>query len=694
MTAAPARLDRCLRQARARLLLAAFATALPAWAFAAWLATAQPVAGLVLAVLASACVAVLAGIDLRRHDRVWLCRKLDAHQPTLEDSSSLLLLDPAQLSPLARLQRTRIEARLRALPGPWPRPRWAWRRLLASSLIFAGLALAWHLHDEHAAAPSMASPGVAPGSVAIRVSGRIDIEAPAYTGIAARRLDDTFDLRVPAGARITWSLRANTDVHALRLAFVDGSFLNLQGKDGRWQGERVLDRATLYRIEVDGAPLATDPGLHRIEVIVDRAPEVQVLEPAQAMNPYRPGERHWRLRWRASDDYGIAGSELHLTVAIGDGENVQFREVTHRFPGNGARSRQWEYAVDVQALGFVAGSDLIARIRVRDNRSPHANVSQLPSVILRWPPESSQAGEAMEGIVQSTLPAYFRSQRQIVIDIESLLEDRPRLSSAALLERSDTIGVDQRILRLRYGQFLGEESEVGEQADAEHAHDDAGAPQTPAFGDGGGVLAQFGHTHDIAEATTLFDPATRALLKSAIDAMWRAEEQLRLGHPQAAHPFALTALDRIKQVQQATRIYLARVGLELPPIDFARRLGGKRDGQGARPDPLGAPVPLADEPLRALWRALDDGSDAQTLHSAMAAALAYGEKAGIEDAERLALAAALDHLARAPDCTECRRAVRAALWPLLPPTTPTPGPRPRDPYDGVWLDALSAEGTP
>src|SRR5690606_781903 len=130
-------------------------------------------------------------------------------------------------------------------------------------------------------------------------------------------------------------------------------------------------------------------------------------------------------------------------------------------------------------------------------------------------------------------PAYFRSQRQIIIDAEALLEEKPRLASEEFERRSDLIGVDQRLLRLRYGQFLGEESEGGNalptsdlpisdlptsDLPAGDGHDDDsgdahapaqgpaqghdhgnGAPdvgQPGGFGNVGDVLEQFGHTHD------------------------------------------------------------------------------------------------------------------------------------------------------------------------------------------------------
>lgn len=91
------------------------------------------------------------------------------------------------------------------------------------------------------------------------------------------------------------------------------------------------------------------------------------------------------------------------------------------------------------------------------------------------------------------------------------------LASELFLKQSDAIG-DQRILRLRYGQFLGEEAEGGPKlsptadaaqdqhapVDDDHGHETPNPP-APVFGQIDHLLENFGHTHDIAEAATLLD---------------------------------------------------------------------------------------------------------------------------------------------------------------------------------------------
>jgi hypothetical protein len=318
-------------------------------------------------------------------------------------------------------------------------------------------------------------------------------------------------------------------------------------------------------------------------------------------------------------------------------------------------------------------------------------------------------------MVKKVLPAYFRSQRQIIIDAEALLKQRRKLDAERYLERSDGIGVDQRILRLRYGQFLGEETDGGPKppptndaqdeaahqddataaADA-HGHADAATPAaTPAFGQESAVLEEYGHTHDHAEAATLLDPETRATLKAALDQMWQSELNLRQGHPERALPHAYRALRFIKQVQQATRIYLARVGPELPPIDESRRLGGDRAGLSRRDDPLVAAT-APDPTLAGLWRALDDvppGERAQAPAVDFTALERWLRDNQARLADPLAFVAAIEALRADPDCVPCRRDLRALLWPLLPrPAATVPRRDDGDAAGRRYLDALRQEG--
>ncbi|KOR40664.1 hypothetical protein ADT25_18600 [Xanthomonas oryzae] len=737
------------RQAAGVLLFGLPLAAVPA--ALAWRAGAQA-AGVPLLLVGLLALGALALLAARRLDQTWLIRRLD-RDPDLEDSSDLLFAPVAQLGPLQTLQRQRLEQRLCSTPRDL-RPAWPWRCALPWSVlgVLACLALVlWPHPAPQRALPAdrVAAARASSGAPTLR-QAQLRSSPPAYTGLPAALLPG-LDARVPAGTRLDWQLQVGPAPRSVALRLTDGRTVALarQGDGDTWQGHWIAERASLYRILIDGTP--ADRPLHRLEVLPDRPPQVRVLAPEQSLVLWSPANRSWTLRFEANDDYAVAASaELRLTLAQGSGENITFTTQRRTLTGSGpARQRSFATTLEPRALGVTAGDDLIAQLIVHDTRQPGPQEGRSASVILRWPPPEQTMAAGLEASVKQTLPAYFRSQRQIIIDAEALLKETPRLDAATFLKRADAIGVDQRLLRLRYGQFLGEESEgaphgpptgdapptsdapaddlptadapsapaaasdthagrdhddhahdahatePGAAALDDHAHDHGGSngrPERRSVGQAENVLAEFGHTHDHAEAATLLDPQTRALLRAALDQMWQSEGELRQGHPERALPYANKALGFIKQVQQAERIYLARVGTQLPPIDPSRRLSGDRAGLGdraagldTRPDPdpsalqlwdaLGEPAPVSDATLARYARWLQTRQD--RLH------------------DPLSLAAAVETLRAEPDCVSCRAQLRAQVWRTLlaPPAAPHRRAAP-DARGQRYLDALRQEMQP
>ena len=657
-------------------------------------------------------IALLARHRARAIDAAWLTSRLNDKRKDMDDSADLLFSDSSAMNTLERLQRARIEQRLAISPLPQLQPAWP-RRTLWSSGACAALALIVIVFWPRSPASPAAglhgtnSPVATAPALTRLAEQRLDIRPPAYTGLPTRS-ENVLDAKVPEGSRLNWSLRFAPMPAQATLVFHDGTRLPLTRTGEDWTASRVIGKATLYRLELRSAASLADQRLYRLDVEPDQAPQIRVLQPDRSLSLLEAGQREWPLVFEASDDYGLGAAQLHITLAQGSGENIQVKQRTLDLRGDGSATRKrYLRTLDLNALGLAAGDDLIVRLGVNDNRAPQAQNTRSASVILRWPPDTGSQTSGMEGLVKKTMPAYFRSQRQIIIDSEALLAERPRLAAERYLTRSDEIGVDQRILRLRYGQFLGEEAddkpslgaEPGKHNDHDDDHDDkrGGENAEHAFGDATSVVEAFGHTHDHAEAATLLDPETRVLLKSALDQMWQSELHLRQGHPERALPFAYRALGFIKQVQQASRIYLARVGLELPPIDETRRLSGDRKGLRDRADSLAA-ASDADPVPAALWQSLE------TVRSSRSADHAPPDFDGFERWVRahesslpdaLGLLAAIDAMRRDPDCLDCAKRLRALLWPLL--QTPAAAAAPRAATDRAgqaYLDALQTGRTP
>jgi hypothetical protein len=619
-------------------------------------------------------LALLAAVAVRGRSRRWLSLRLDRRRE-FEDSSALLW-QHTEPGSLPDLQRARLQSRVAAVDAATLGFGPPWRLLFANALAAGGFALVLLLWLQPRAdpVPSATAPVASTDPGLPQLMGqRLTIQPPAYTGLPPQTVD-TLDAALPEGALLRWRLQFAPPPASAALRFLDGEELPLAPVDGSWQAERRIERATRYRLLVDGELLEPQAPAARLDVTADQPPTIVVSAPAQTLTLLEAATPV-ELLFEAGDDYGLGAAELRLTLAQGDGENVQVSERRLALRGEGSNTLQrFRQRIDLAALGFARGDDLILRIVVADNRALAPQATQSPAYILRWPSPPTAEVEGFDGLVQRTLPAYFRSQRQIIIDSEALLERRPELAADDFVQRSDAIGVDQRLLRLRYGQFLGEEAEGGAVAALPegHSHDDghdhgeheaaAGADEAQA------LMAQFGHLHDQAEAATLFDPATRELLRAALREMWQSELHLRQGAPQLALPYQYRALDFIKQVQQANRVYLARVGLELPPIDFGRRLGGDRSALRPRADPLPDPAREPD-PAEALWRALAPDAGREPRIAALAAFAAHLRQRHGEARDALALQEALEAMQRDPDCAACREALRRELWPLLPPAT-------------------------
>jgi hypothetical protein len=713
-----------LREARRRRIADAVLVGAPlalAGMAIAWRASGAA-AALAVGIVGALALSAVAWHRARALDTRWLARRLDAVRADIEDSASLLFAADAALAPLQRLQRARLQARIAGAPAPDLRPRWSTGPIaggIALAVLLIGIALAWPAREPLTVRNVLARIGNEPAAAgATRLTDHeLAITPPRYTRLAPVR-QASLDARVPERSTVSWRLRFAPQPASAALVFHDGRRIALERRGDDWHAQDTLPRSALYRIVLADAQPLHAPRPYRLDVQADRPPQVRVLAPERSLSLMTVGQRSWSVAFEAQDDYSVSTTaRLRVILAQGSGENITFRERAVTLQGSGiATRRRFAHRLDLAALGFAVGDDLIVQLLVQDIRAPVPHQVRSASLILRWPSDLGSESTGLDGMVKKVLPAYFRSQRQIIIDAEALLKRRGRIPADDFTGRSDAIGVDQRLLRLRYGQFLGEESEGapalptndaepvhdghGDDAGAAargsgtpegHAHGDTGAPRAgaartgeaastdthdhapaaaPAFGEESAVLEQFGHTHDHAEAATLLDPETRTTLKAALDQMWQSELHLRQGQPDRALPYAYRALGFIKQVQQASRIYLARVGPELPPIDESRRLGGDRTGLSRRDDALVA-AETGEPVLAAMWQALDEAPGAMPRAIDTAALERWLRENPRRASDPLALVAAVDALRADPGCARCRRELRALLWPLLPrPATP------------------------
>lgn len=636
-------------------------------------------------------------VRARRLDRGWLIGALDARLPRFEDSSALLFRDRDSLTGLMGLQRARIEGRIDEARVIDLRPAWSRRPIAASwaaAAVLTTAILIWPAPGATARTTTASETPAGPAGTPAITGVRLRITPPAYTGLPVRK-QTALDARVPEGSRVEWVIDFAPQPKTASLDVPEDRSTPLLRDGSQWTGAHIVDQPTLYRLAAEGLPRQR---LHRLDAVADTAPVIQLIEPDRQLLLVTPGQTRWTPVFEVSDDYGVLDTAtLKITVTKGDGENITFEQRSTSLGGTGeARRRRFSPSLDLAREGMAPGSDLIVQLVASDNRNPERHVVEGPSVILRWPTALGLA-DGLDGMAAPVMPVYFASQRQIIIDAEALIAERPRLDPARFVDRSDAIGSDQARLRNRYGQFMGGENEAGgsgggialptndappapalptndapapsrferPQAHPDHEGHQEGDEAPAGIGHEEDVLNEFGHAHDEGDAATLFDPGTRSTLSQALDAMWSSERALRQGRPEEALPFANIALELLKQAQQATRIFLRRTGSDLPPIDLSRRLSGDRGDIVAEDQdpPVRAPT---DTVVADAWRAL---SERPTPDRAPLLTLGALDRWVRENPGRLsdplALGAAIDTVRNEPGCLDCRRRLRALLWSAL-----------------------------
>lgn len=613
-------------------------------------------------IVAGAAAGRRAPTDARR-----VARHLDRVHPSLEESTALLLEEDASLTALERLQRERVARELARLEiGLLPnRPL---RRALAAAAVMLGgaavLAAAGVLRGAPAASgfvpgplpPALDSlpPGVPPTIRGLA----IEIRPPAYTRRAMRRAG-ALDIEAPAGSRVTWRITTDQPAGAL-LVSAGGDTVPFE--DGAASLTAV--RSMLYEIVLrTAAGLTGGSDLHQLVVVPDRPP-VLTVEAPPPRTLLAPGESlRIPVRVVAEDDYGIAGAELLATVTTGRGESVRFREERIAFGRRapGVRGIELGAVIDLARLGLAPGDELYFHVRATDTRTPDANESRSDTYFIALLDTASIAEAAFAGTPVSRLPEYFRSQRQIIIDTERLLAEQPRLATEAFRDRSNAIGMDQGLLRTRYGALVGDEI-------------------------AGGEPEETGHMHDTEENATLLAAPVKTTLKAALAEMWQAELKLRTHEPSAALPYEYRALALLKEVQQAARIYVQRAGFEPPPLEpDTKRLTGGQKGIGDRresrevhaPDPhaaLRAALPVLAELGGAAGAPATDQGRARVALDAAGRELAdlAADAPGESLSTLRVLRRLLDSLERGRACAACADTVARGIWRLLPPGAPVP----------------------
>ncbi|NDV16544.1 tryptophan-rich sensory protein [Muricauda sp. TY007] len=546
---------------------------------------------------------------------------IDAHVPQAGFSSGLLLSPTHELSDLSKLQKYRVATQLEPVLSKLKPPHNLFRAALTMfGLIILGVVGSFVLNkyenrsgrspsnkEQITFAPkdSLSTTTEIPELIATNIT----IEYPAYTRKSTLNTSAP-NIKTVEGSKITWNLKFDGDVQTVKMD-VMGEHIDFTKNEESYRLTKTLTASGFYSFtfkDDNGNDYVSD--LYSLEMFSDEPPVIEI----EGLDNYSyfefDDDKRLILNTNISDDFGIADAYIIATVSKGSGESVKFREERIRFDNEiPEREKQFQLKqpLDLDALKMDPGDELYFYVEALDQKTPTPNIgrSETYFAVIRDTVTDAFAVEGNLGV--DLMPDYFRSQRQLIIDTEKLIADRPNISEKDFKFRSNELGFDQKQLRLKYGQFMGDETEmqtapgqvsheVGEDGHEEghkddeedlldkyshkhdsdnehnlveeqgHDHESEEEEEDP--------LHDYLHNHSDPEASTLFEKSLKAKLRDALNIMWDAELHLRLYEPEKSLPYQYDALKIIQDIKNSARIYVHRIGFDPPPIKEESRLSG------------------------------------------------------------------------------------------------------------------------
>ena len=545
---------------------------------------------------------------LNRINHNSFARFLNGNFPPLRESADLMLQDEGELTGLQKIQQRKTLEQFKVVFPSIKLPHHVTRSSVAFVICFSIYLLSSSfLHAvkktrKEPTTPSQAITAPDPETATYIQSVSVAISPPAYTGLVPFSTTN-FDLHFPEGSEVRWSIEFSGRPENASIHFSGKDSINMGGAKNSVAVTRIVESG-FYQLQWSDKAKTNRSDYFKLEVIKDQPPKIEIKNLQQFTRLKYHDLQPFDLRAALTDDYGLTEALIVATVSKGSGEAVKFREEKLRFTSPQKITGKHLVAsrsLDLKKLGLDPGDELYFYVEAWDNKSPLPNHHRTETYFMAVLDTATEITSVDSGLGVDLMPEYFRSQRQIIIDTEKLLRDKKRISSFEFKSTSNELGYDQKVLRLRYGQFLGEEDEggigqeaTGHQEDEEqdvtkqygHLHDtknehnlveakkgtphQQGEVKSPEEKED--PIKAFAHNHDNTEVATFFIQSLKAKLKAAVTIMWDAELYLRLYEPEKSLPYQYKALNLLKEISNDSRVYVHRTGFDPPPLKEDKRL--------------------------------------------------------------------------------------------------------------------------
>ena len=437
------------------------------------------------------------------------------------------------------------------------------------------------------------------------------LKYPAYTGMTMDTLT-SLNIKAIEGTIAEWNLKLDYQPDSLLFTTTHSKTNTIMSNEYSVHQEK-LSYSHFYSFTFVKDTVHFTSDLYPVQVSLDKKPSITINGLDQFSTIRLKDAMNLQFTTILQDDFGLNRAHIVATVSQGSGESVKFREEKLNFnttPRPGSKRQKLFKNLNLKQLGMEPGDELYFYVEATDQKYPNPNTTRSETYFAKIE-DTLTSTFAVEGAMAvDIMPAYFRSQRQLIIDTERLIKEKSNLLESTFNNRSNNLGYEQKTLRIKYGQFMGDETEMetesgdihnldshknessldpyihkhdtqnehnldedqhDHQHKHEHDHQENEKEGTSKIQD---PLASYIHNHDDPEESTLFTASLKSKLRKALSYMWDAELQLRLYQPKKSLPYQYKALKLLQNIKNSARIYVHRIGFDPPPIKETSRLSG------------------------------------------------------------------------------------------------------------------------
>lgn len=253
----------------------------------------------------------------------------------------------------------------------------------------------------------------------------VALDYPPYLGLKNTVTNNTGDITVPAGTRVTW-LAETRSADRLAIAFDDTTYALEPSSPGaqRFTASRRFLRGRTYTLVPSNGDLqAQSPAQYRVDVVPDLYPTIAVEEKADSLTP-----RRLYFKGDIGDDHGFKRLAFHYRVtAGGDSIPADKRELTRDIGIQPGVTRQsFFHFEDLGELRLMPGDKLEYWFEVWDNDGVNGSKSARSAVRTFEAPSLKELADKQDKqgeAIKDELRESIKQAQELKRDLDKMRRD-------------------------------------------------------------------------------------------------------------------------------------------------------------------------------------------------------------------------------------------------------------------------------